>query len=306
MSAELGVGTVVIGAGAERVIGSVVLAYVADRAGRGELTGRTPESYRENLCLFAQAIGSSRPVGRVTRRHVEAFLARPVSASTRRDRLSILRGFFSWCLDRGLCRADPTAGIMRIRQPRRLPRALPAALAQRAAVASADLRTALCLSLGLQEGLRCCEMSNLELGDIDFVEATMVVRGKGGHQRALPISEETMRALLAYLEDEPTAAGPVLRSRTHPHRGIAPDTIGGYLSAALCSAGVKATAHQLRHTCANDMLRRGANIREVQQALGHESLATTQIYLGLSSVADLRKAMGGRSYRQLRPVPRSA
>lgn len=276
---------------------TVVLRYVRERAARSEIGPLTAAKYRGDLVRFARHVGPDRPIARVTRRHVEGFLELPCGPATKRDRLSITRGFFAWAVKHHYRRSDPTTGMARIRQPRRLPRALAADQSRAAAAMTGDARIALCVSLGLQEGLRVAEMANLQHGDVDLTERTLRVKGKGGHERALPISDETMAALEAYLAEAPGRGGPLIKSRRHPHRGIKPATIGGYLADALRAAGVPATAHQLRHTMARDMLKAGSNLHDVQQALGHVNLGTTQIYLGFASVADLRKAMGGRRYR---------
>lgn len=161
------------------------------------------------------------------------------------------------------------------------------------------MRTRLMVLLGCQEGLRCGEIAALETGDLDLPNRTMLITGKGGHQRYLPISDETFEVLTQHLAALPRGMGPVIRSLKYgadPYAGIQPATISALLSRLMHEAGVPASGHALRHTMANDALRSGANIREVQLALGHASLETTQHYLGLSSVKDLRKALGGRRY----------
>ncbi len=160
----------------------------------------------------------------------------------------------------------------------------------------------MCL-LEVQEGLRAGEVSRLQIGDIDFIGRTARVVGKGGHERLLPISEETWAAVSAYLDEHPATSGPLLRSYRQPWRPLAPDTISGMVSEWMRVAGIKRRArdgisgHALRHTMATDALRNGAHLRDVQHALGHAHLATTEAYLPLV-VNDLRAAMGGRRYAQ--------
>jgi integrase-like protein len=134
------------------------------------------------------------------------------------------------------------------------------------------------------------------------------VNGKGGHQRVLPVSDETWDAVLAYLREHPTTAGPLIRSYLNPHRGVNPAYISTLVGRWMSDAGVKQrsrdgrSAHALRHTAATDMLRAGAHLRDVQQALGHASLSTTQKYLPWV-VGSLKEAMSGRTYDHSTPRP---
>jgi integrase/recombinase XerC len=102
--------------------------------------------------------------------------------------------------------------------------------------------------------------------------------------------------LESYLHDEPAHAGPLIRSYVNPHKGISARYISSMVAELMGFAGLAHTAHALRHTAATDMLRGGAHLRDVQFALGHSTLHTTQRYLPWI-VGDLRAAMGGRSYR---------
>jgi len=160
-----------------------------------------------------------------------------------------------------------------------------------------DNRERLMILLGCQEGLRVGEIASLQIGDIDFMDRSMTVIGKGDKERALPITDEAWSALLAYLAECPAHAGPLIRSQRRPTRGISAQYISETIRATMVRAGVPATAHALRHTMATDMLTGGADLVLIQQALGHASLSTTQIYLG-RSVKDLRKAMAGRRYQR--------
>jgi integrase len=110
-------------------------------------------------------------------------------------------------------------------------------------------------------------------------------------------------ALDDYLTERPASAGPLVRSYRDPVSALAADTISGYVSEWMWAAAIKRTrrdgvsAHALRHTMATDSLRSGAPVRDIQHALGHAHLATTEVYLPYL-VGTLEKAMGGRSYRR--------
>lgn len=128
----------------------------------------------------------------------------------------------------------------------------------------------------------------------------MRIVGKGGHERVLPLLDETALALHSYLMEHPCAAGPLVRSYTR-RQSLSAGSISRLVSGWMLEAGVKlaprdgVSAHSNRHTMATDMLLSGAHLRDVQAALGHAHLATTESYIPLV-VHGLEAAMAGRSY----------
>lgn len=280
-------------------IAQVALRYVHERRLRGELTGTSPISYREILALFAGFVGPEKPPGKVTKRQVERFLEKgAVSPGTIRNRLTVLRGFFAYCVERKLARTNPTSGIRPPRRPRAVPRALKPKDVAAVLRHTPDARGRVMVCLMCQEGLRSQEVAGLDRGDVDLDRRLLLVRhGKAGHERVLPISDETMDALRSYLAESPAGEEPLIRSERNPHSAISPQYVALLVSSWLHDAGVKQTAHALRHTAATDMLQNGAELLSVQHALGHSSLRSTERYLAWSqSVTKLREAMGGRRY----------
>ena len=275
--------------------------YALERFRRGEISALTATSYHYNLRTFAEFVRVA-PRG-LTKGHVQRWLEQTgLSAATTRMRLSQLRQFCRWLIEHGHLKVDPTAGVKGPREPRRLPRGLPATDVDELIEASPDARTRLAVFLMVQEGLRRKEVAGLQFGDVDMAERTMLVRGKGDHERVLPISTETWGALTAYLEEWPGKSGPLLRSYRDGMSGLAPSSFGRAVSATMYASGAKKnpydgrSAHSLRHTMATDMLKGGAHLRDVQSALGHATIVSTQRYLPLV-VNDLREAIGGRKYR---------
>lgn len=267
--------------------------YVAERAARGRFRPRTATTVTTTLRGLARFVPDGDPLAE---HHVEAWLTgTKMAPATARSRLSQVRSFSRWLLRRGLITTDPTLGIDGPRTPRYVPRGLKAAAVGGALDACPDTRARLIITLMCQEGLRCGEVGALELGDLDFEDRLALVRGKGGHQRVLPISDETWGAIGEYLAEHPANAGPLIRSYNDPYVGIDPSYISTLVARWIRASGVEATAHALRHTAASDMLRSGAHLRDVQAALGHVSLSTTQRYLPWM-VGDLRTAMAGRKY----------
>lgn len=278
---------------------SVVAAtYVSARF---DLAATTSLSLAFNLRHFASVVDDP-PARQLAREHVEHWMkAAKLAPSTMRTRLSQLRCFSRWAVEHGHMRTDPTNGVKGPRQPRRLPRGLRLAEVQAILTHAADPRARLIVLLMVQEGLRRKEVAGLALGDIDMAERTMLIVGKGDHERVLPISGETWAALVTYLATGRVVAGPVIRSLRDGRSAIQPGMVGRIVSATMLAAGVKQRAydgrsgHSCRHTAATDSLRAGAHVRDVQKMLGHVSLTSTQVYLPLV-VHDLRAAMGGRAY----------
>jgi len=264
-----------------------------------------PLTARNDRCILRHFAGVCGPVPppALNRRHLRRWIEalEPFAPATRRRRWSTVKTFLGWLVVEGQLTKHPLAGMRGPKQPRAVPRAMTPAAVARVLLACPDVRARLIVTLMVQAGLRCCEVSALELGDIDRSRALLRVRGKGGHERLLPLLEEIDQALAAYLGQFPASAGPLVRSYRDPHRPLDPDTISGYVAQIMWAAGVKqahrdgVSAHALRHTAATDMLRQDAHLRDVQQALGHAHLATTEIYLPYV-VRSLEEAMGGRWY----------
>lgn len=275
--------------------------YIGEGHRRGNFAATTVVSYRSILNLFAAATGDP-PIGDLSRRHVARWYgALTCSATTTRHRLSVVQTFTAWAVQEGLIPKDPAAGFKPPAQPKHLPRALPTATVAQLISGCPDERARLIVLLMAQMGLRCCEVARLQYGDVDWQSRVALIRGKGNKERVVPIPDEAWAALEGYLAVHPAVAGPLVRSYHDPTRGLAPGYISDRVRLWMRAAGVKSSArdgksaHALRHTAATDVLRAGADVRQVQAMLGHESLQTTQRYLGWN-VDGLRLVMEGRSY----------
>lgn len=275
--------------------------YLRRRRRRGEIAVQTERNARAILNDLDRSVGKR--LGDLRKRDVERWLEGMdgLSAATKRTRWSCARGFVRWAVAEGILDHDPMAKVQAPRQPRSIPRAMAADRVTRTLAACPNLRGRLIVLLMVQMGLRCCEVAGLDRGDIDWGRWTVRVKGKGGHERVLPIPDEVRAPLEDYVAKTLSRSGPVIRSVRHPSRGLDADTISGMVSRWMDEAGVKmaqrdgVSAHALRHTAATDMLRAGAHLRDVQAALGHAHLQTTEIYLPLI-VNGLEEAMAGRRY----------
>lgn len=287
--------------------------WVAGRVDRGELQGKSPAVILGRLRSLT-VLHAERPVATLDRAAILVWLASigDLKPATRRAYVGAVAHFCRWLVSTGHLESDPCTDLPRVRQPRSAPRALPAVEVARiveacpsaAARPTAEwLRPA--IALMVECGLRCVEISRLDLDDYDPELRTLFVRGKDGHERVLPVPAAAVEALGAYLERRPPGPGALLRavgSKRSPGGRLSAKWISKRTGRAMTAAGVhreawdRRTAHALRHTAATDVYRRTGDTRIVQQMLGHASLETTQVYLANASVNDLRAAMEGRSY----------
>lgn len=275
----------------------LVRVYVAERVGAGEFSKSTVPSVRGNLRAFAEFVGET-PARNLRPEHIERFLAStPIARSTARQRFSQIRTFCKWLRRRGYVKHDPTADLKAPQQPRSVPRAYRAEAVAQLLNICPDSRARLICLLEVQEGLRACEVSRIELGDIDFADRELIVHGKGGRERILPLSTQTWHALSVYLIEHPAPAGALIRSFQPPFLGLSAPYLAHMVSGWLMATGVRGGGHGLRHTMATQLLRESkADIRDVQMALGHASLSSTSIYLPFSDAKRLRQVMDGRWY----------
>jgi site-specific recombinase XerD len=193
---------------------------------------------------------------------------RDLAASSRYCQISHLSQFYRWAIRHGHAVADPCADIERPRLPRRLPRPARGDLVDQA-IRSAPADVAIMCTLMIDAGLRCCEVARLDWSDVDLDGGLMSFTGKGGRDRVVGIPAR----LAATLARSDEVAGPVVG------RTVTACRVSQIVNGHLRRCGVGATAHQLRHRYATRMLEAtGGNLLAVQQALGHASVTSTQIY----------------------------
>lgn len=283
--------------------------YIWDRYGRGELTIKSARSLMDRLKLIEAVLGADMPVDQLNRAAVLTW-QHSVSAhaqASRRAYLSTLRTFCRWTLAEGFIAVDPTSTVSKIKEPRRVPRALPAnAVAKLLAVCQDDSRDLAIVWLQVGLGLRCAEVAWLDSADWDPIGRKLFVKGKGGHERVLPVPEAVHQAVERYLDDVGRYSGPLIRPKDSTKFGrdknLHPQTIVWRVAHLMKKAGIKraprdgVSAHALRHTCASDALDKCGNVRTVQEILGHASLSSTQVYLRRADLDQMLEALEGRSY----------
>ena len=276
--------------------------------------GRSPatlRAYRADLAQFERWLtaagrelaSADLPLLRRYAAYLATLRYRPATAARK---LSAVRSAFAWCRGRGLVERDPAELVAGPRRERTLPRTLSrpeieALLERAAAVAPADERARACarrdralLELLYGAGLRAAELCGLELRAVDLAARSLRVRGKGERERLVPLGAAAETALRDYL----ARARPLLAASSSPGnvflsvrgRPLAPSDVRRILHRALARAGVaERSPHALRHTFATHLLEGGADLRSIQELLGHASVATTQVYTQVG-ISHLRRA----------------
>ncbi|RKT56601.1 integrase/recombinase XerD [Saccharothrix australiensis] len=277
----------------------VITAFLDHLAVERGTARNTLDSYARDLRRYAEhldARGITRPAD-VTEAVVGDFLAglreSGLAESSAARALVAVRGLHRFAHLEGRSPTDPARDVRPPTPPRRLPKALPVDDVLRLLEAPANPRDRALLELLYSSGARISEVVGLDVDDVDTAERTVLLDGKGGRQRLVPVGRPALAALEAYL----VRVRPALVKRGTPAlflnaRGgrLSRQTAWQVLRTAGERAGIaaKVSPHTLRHSFATHLLEGGADVRVVQELLGHASVTTTQVYT-LVTVNTLRE-----------------
>ena len=265
-----------------------------------DVADSTVRAYRADVTAFATWAARAQVVDPVQvdrlllRRHLAALATRGRARATMARRVAALRRYFRWLQRTGVVAVDPAARLSAPSGPARLPRVLSreevGALLDPDRPDGADdpvleavrRRDDAVLELLYGSGLRVAELCRLDVGDVDLDRRLVTVWGKGARQRTVPISQPAATAVARWASHRSRLAG------------------SGAADALLCNrvgrrlgqrdvrrlldrrAAAPTSPHALRHTFATHLLDGGADLRVVQELLGHESIGTTQVYTHVS------------------------
>lgn len=237
---------------------------------------------------------------KVAKDHLIAYILhlktdREYASTTVARKVAAIKSFFHFLVSEGLITDDPTATLDSPRVKKYLPRAIAEEDVRRLLDAASrkdtprGLRDAAILELLYATGMRVSELVALDIGDVDLASASALCYGKGGKERVVPIYERAVRAVEAYL-----TKGRIHLLRDSSEKALYLNQRGqrltrqglwlivkGYVREA--GLKVQVTPHTLRHSFATHMLRGGADLRNVQELLGHANIATTQVYTQVSN-----------------------
>ena len=220
-------------------------------------------------------------------RYLSTLRRRGCAPTTLLRRFCSLRLFYRFLLLRGHVTHDPCAALERLRPTQKLPATLSleevlALLRQPDLSTPRGLRDRAMLELLYASGLRVSELVGLQRGDVNFDLSLVRCLGKGSKQRLVPVGQAALEALQAYLATRRDALPALFVGRSGPLRRA---SFWRIIKAYAKQAGIARaiSPHTLRHSFATHLLERGADLRAIQEMLGHASIATTQVYTHVSS-----------------------
>ena len=252
----------------------------------------TVAAYGRDLKQLAEFVGrekgegaQARDVDHLLLRRYLALLGKRARKSSIGRKLAAIRTFFRFLLRRGIIARNPAELIATPKREQRLPFHLDIDQATTLVEAPADdqkhaLRDRAILELLYSSGLRVSELTGLDIGDLDLSGGMVRVLGKGGKERIVPVGSRAVEAIRAYLilRGELAGSGALFlntRGERINRRGVARIVDAHVLRIA---AFKRISPHVLRHTFATHLLEGGADLRAIQELLGHASLSTTQKY----------------------------
>jgi site-specific recombinase XerD len=262
---------------------------------------RTRAAYLVDLAQLAewagaQGLGPEDLDHKRLRLYAGVLSERGVSKSTLARKLASVRSFYRHLVDRGEIEASPGDLVATPKRESYLPRVLKeeevgALLDSIPASTPLELRDRAMFELAYATGLRAEELTTLDSTDAHFDSEELRVRGKGGKERVVPVGEQAWRALDAYLErgrpllarESERAEGALFLSKSGRRLGTSDlrRRLSGWMRRAGTAPG--ATPHTLRHSFATHLLEGGADLRTIQELLGHSTISTTQTYTRVES-----------------------
>jgi integrase/recombinase XerD len=280
----------------EQLIGSFLTVLRVER----NLSPHTIRAYGTDLADFhawtqREQLGLEEVEHKAARRYLAEMDRARYSRTTINRRLSAIKAFFSWLVETGHLADDRLSVVSGPKLSRRLPVTFTTEDVKRLLEAHdcttpVGLRNRAIIELFYASGARVSEVAGLSVGSVDFARMQVTVLGKGSKQRIIPLHRFALGTLHEYLTisrcelerhmDRPTDA----LFLTTRGSAMSADAIRKMFKQALRQAGLDETLspHDLRHSFATDLLDNGADLRSVQEMLGHASLSTTQIYTHLS------------------------
>lgn len=293
-------------------LAAVISEYLDHLAVERGTSPNTLDSYARDLRRYGSYLASTgtRELATVREDQVEGFLTalrdgddrhRPLARSSAARALVVARGLHRFAFQEGLAQADVAAEVHPPSPPKRLPKALGVDEVLRLLEAFPAeggprcLRDRALLEMLYSTGARISEAVGLDRDDVDVPARTVLLRGKGGKQRLVPVGRPALAALDAYLvRGRPSfaARGPGIAAVFLNARGarLSRQSAWAVLRDAAARSQITAAVspHTLRHSFATHLLEGGADVRVVQELLGHVSVTTTQVYT-LVTVDNLRE-----------------
>jgi integrase/recombinase XerC len=265
-------------------------AFLRHLASEKDASPHTLRSYRSDLLEFVRQAGRGDLAdwlpgvdARTVRGHLVRLHARGLDAATIGRKLAALRSWFRFLVRRGVLERNVAREVRGPRLPRKLVSFLPvdeaaALMDAKRPPGAAPARDLAVLELLYATGLRVSELAGLDLDDLDRAEQTVRVLGKGRKERIVPYGSRAAEALARHLAGRGADSGPLFANRRGGRLTVRSIHSIVRRSAAACGIVRRVSPHTLRHTFATHLLDGGADLRMIQELLGHSRLSTTQRY----------------------------
>jgi integrase/recombinase XerC len=268
-------------------------AFIAHLRDQKNASHHTVRNYESDLVQFAAFTGN-RDVTRIDHELIRAFIADLLKDRRKKSslarKLSTIRAFFSYLDSAGVLRGNPARLVRTPKREQRLPSVLSADEAVRLMdaplCAPGDNANPACnrdravLETLYSTGVRASELTGINLADLDAHERLVRIRGKGRKERVVPIGAKALESIKRYLDERENSAqeGPLFTGPSGNRLTVR--TVQRIVQKFRPAAGLRgsATPHTLRHSFATHLLESGADLRAIQELLGHASLSTTQRY----------------------------
>lgn len=250
----------------------------------------TTSSYRRDLCQFNDHLKSCQvdSPGNVHRTHISSFISQLVAAGMKASsverHIAAIKSFFAYLIREGKLSSNPTSDIELPQKSKRLPKALTMLEVKTLVESPKKIRDKAIMELLYATGIRASELVSLSLNDVNLDVGFIKCFGKGGKERIVPIGAAAAKAVKEYVDSSrPKFKRDVLFLDSRG-RGLTRQGLWHIVKKYVKKAGVRqsATTHTLRHSFATHLLEGGADLRSVQEMLGHSDISTTQIYTSVS------------------------
>jgi integrase/recombinase XerD len=297
------------------VVRQVERYLLAKRAmGYSELTLNNRRSHLTRFARYLEGIGITE-ISALTRESIEAYMeelswapvrvGKLMTPATRNVRLTSIRSFCAWLLESDVVPLNPAIDVVYCREPNALPKNVPSEEEMKRLLAAPDAQSRLgfrdrvVLELLYSTGLRLRELCGLDVDELELEQGFVLVRrGKGDKARVVPLGRLAVDLVRSYLSEirpwlrqgcaDPANEPALVLSRYGQRLG--PRGVAKIIARIAKKAGLagRITPHSFRHACATHMLRGGANIRHLQELLGHAKLTSTEIYTRVS-ISELKE-----------------
>lgn len=265
----------------------IVCAYLDFLSKERGLSANTIAAYQHDLANFVSWFdGGSVPQRQDVLRYLAHLKGKGQKSASIARMLASLRGLFIWAKNEKMIAQDPTDALLNPQRAQRLPQVLTAEEVESMLQVANKKRDRLVIELLYGAGLRVSELITLDPKDLNLGEKYLRCEGKGSKERIVPFGERALFAINDYLKDYPldvhSTNRPLLLDRSG--KRLSRLVVWQIVKRLAIKAGIKKklSPHTLRHSFATHLLENGADLRAVQELLGHASVVTTQLYTHIS------------------------